>query len=479
MSPALLISIPLLGAFLLFVMPEKRGLITAVLTPVALFTLTLSILTIIRLGEPSSFNMGGWPPPFGINLVMDSLSSFFVLTIQLGFFLAIFGLVGWYRPSRYTGALLLTTLAAVNGMVLTGDLFNLFVFMEIASVSLFALLNVRETSGSLRVTFNYMVLSVLASSVYLIGIAMVYSATGTLNMANLSQNFFSLQKPGAMVMIMLLTPLLLKSEIFPLNLWAPHVYSRASAGITTIMAGMVAPAGFYVAIRILSLLSISTMVSNTLMILGVLTMLIGELVALTRKRLREILGFSSVAGMGTLLMAVLANASTGAIFHLLNLVLAKVVMFLSVEFLTSGGRDDLDSLKGVYRKNPVVAFTFAVGALSAAGLPFLAGFRSKLLILKDMVGSDHYLLTAFFIFASVVEFFYYTRIVQQVFSTNVGDEDAGRQCSHPIATVTLLAFVLLIIFLGIYPDPIVIAAERARGVLMDTGRYIAAVMGGI
>lgn len=479
MNPTFMIAIPLLTAFLLLVLPKKRWLTTLLITLVALFTSVYSISMLFNIEKSMSFGMGGWPPPFGINLVVDNLSALFVMVTQLSFLLTVFALFGWYHAERYSGALMMTFLAAVNGMILTGDLFNLFVFMEIASVSLFALLNLRESSGSLKATFNYMVLNALASSVYLIGIALVYRATGTLNMADLSQKWGVIPEASATaVFLMLLTPLLLKAEIFPLNLWAPRIYGRSSAGITTLLAGMIAPAGFYSMIRLISLLSASGTTQDTLLILAVLTMVIGEVVALTRKSLREMLGFSSVAGMGVLLMAALSNAMEGALFHLFNLALAKVVMFLSVELLTAGGRDDLESLKGTYRRNPAMAFVFASGAFSVAGLPLFAGFRSKLIILSGMMRAEHYIITAVFIFASIVEFFYYTRAVQHIFSPNE-EVAGGRQCSHPLATLILLAAAIFIIFTGIYPEPVIALAEKAQMALTDVGTYVASVLGGM
>ncbi len=492
-SATLLIAIPLLVAFtqpIIGMFSKKATKVVTFLTILYNFIFGITIFSKVLKSGPLVAVIGNWKPPFGINLYMDAFSMFIATTIYFVGLLVAFYFIGKEdtEVDAKASLILLLLIAASGGMVLTGDIFNMFVFIEITSISTYAFVAYRKTGKAFKGSIKYMIVGSLSSSLFLLAIAFLYGSIGTLNLAEIALKFHTLNPYMASVIVTLFgTSLLLEAEIFPFNMWLPDVYDGAHSYTGALLSGVVGTAGIYALLRLMAtIFSVQGSIfgqlnfNAVLIVLGAMTVTIGELSALSQKNLKRILAYSSMSQMGIVVLALgIASQSAlyGGIFHVFNHAIAKSLLFLTAGIIiTSLKTTNIDEMEGFGRKNPLIAIIFSIGTFSIIGLPFFSGFWSKMYIIKAAVQGNGWTIFALtFVLASIIiESFYYFRIIYKFF-VDKKVETKGKSNFFQYATVLVLAAIIL--YIGFNPSVLQNILNSALKGLQDKSQYISTVMG--
>lgn len=431
LSPEHLVIAPVLipfiaGVLLLFLDDRARHVkaFVSVLSTIVLLVISILLLCIVHTDNSANedriavYLLGNWPPPFAINLVLDRLSSMMlVLTAMLALPSLVFSLGRWHKAGVHFHTLFLLLLMGLNGAFLTGDLFNLFVFFEVMLAASYGL--VLHGSGLLRVKagLHYIAINLVASLLFLIGVALIYSVTGTLNMADLAIRILQINEANRTMLesgaAILSVAFLIKAGMWPLNFWLPTTYAAAPAPSAAIFAIM-SKVGIYVLLR-LSLLFFGSdpgfpesLGAQILLYGGLATISFGTVGVLASQTPGRFAGFSVLISSGTLLASiglVQTEVTAGALFYLASSTLAISALFMLIELVERGqnmaasvlavtmeafGYDDEETENeeiigvAIPRTIAVLGTCFAACTILLAGLPPLSGFIAKFVILNAL-----------------------------------------------------------------------------------------------
>lgn len=427
----------------------------------------------VATGQSIRYFFGGWAPPVGIELVLDPLSAFFCLLITgVASFVICHGrtVVRRETPGKAVPfySLVLLLLGGLCGIVLTGDLFNLYVFLEISSIATYALVALGDRRAPVA-AFRYLILGTVGASFYLLGVGFLFMMTGSLNMADvaliLGETGHSPATITALVLIVL--GLGLKMALFPLHAWLPDAYTYASSTATALIAPIGTKVAAYALIRVLyyvyerDLVSAELSLSQIITWLGAAGILWGGLMGMAQTDLKRMLAFSSVGHVGYIALGVgLASplGLIGALLHTLNHALMKACLFLiSGSLLEKRGNCQIGSLDNSLRlQMPWTMCAFAVVALSMIGLPPTAGFFSKWYLVLGALEQGGWILVGAIVVSSLFSVVYFFRILEKVYLRSP-DRDAKakeapvrRDEARPsmLWPVLILSGSLLVIGLG-------------------------------
>ncbi len=388
--------LPLLGAAAALLVSGhptfQRTLSTAVLT--AVLAVSVALLFIADAEGAGSVSVGGWPVPLGIVLVVDRLSALMLVvasTVALGVLVFAVGQgsadgdegtpVSIFHPT------FLVLVAGVGNAFLAGDLFNLYVGFEILLMASYVLLTLGGTAARIRGGITYVVVSLTSSLLFLAAIALVYAATGTVNMAQLAVRLGELPE-GTQVLLqsMLLIAFGIKAAVFPLSAWLPDSYPTAPAPVTAVFAGLLTKVGVYAIIRTQTLLFPDGALDDLLMWAALATMLVGILGAVAQSDLRRMLSFTLVSHIGYMVFGIALATSAGlagAVFYVAHHIAIQTTLFLVAGLVErQGGTTSVNRLGGLARRSPLLAVLFFVPAMNLAGIPPLSGFIGKLGLLQ-------------------------------------------------------------------------------------------------
>ncbi|HEU4319885.1 MAG TPA: Na+/H+ antiporter subunit D [Acidimicrobiia bacterium] len=387
--------LPLAGAGLAVAMSRhpraQRVISVAVLSAVLIVAMALLLATD---SEPLVANVGGWAAPVGISLVADRLSALMlVISSAVTLCVLVYSLaqglndgdletpVAIYHPTY------LILAAGVANAFLTGDLFNLYVGFEVLLVSSYVLLTLGGTGPRIRAGTIYVVVALLSSFIFLIAIALTYSATGTINLAQLAVRLPEID-PGMRLVLqsLFLVAFAVKAAVFPLSAWLPDSYPTAPAPVTAVFAGLLTKVGIYSILRTQTLLFDSGRVDTLLMWAALATMLIGILGAVAQSDIKRLLSFTLVSHIGYMMFGIAIATTAGlsaSIFYVVHHITVQTALFLVVGLMERrGGTTSLNRLGGLARIAPVLAVLFLIPALSLSGIPPLSGFLGKVGLLQ-------------------------------------------------------------------------------------------------
>jgi multicomponent Na+:H+ antiporter subunit D len=333
---------------------------------------------------PVTYVPGGWPAAAGIAVVADRLSALMlVLAWILGPSAVVFSAARWHRAGVHFHPLLQLQLMGLSGAFLAGDLFNLFVGFEILLFSSYVLITLGGAASRIHAGTTYVVVSLLSSALFLIGIAATYAATGTVNLAQLSIRIGDLDAGVALVLqLCLLTAFAIKAAVFPMSAWLPDSYPTAPAPVTAVFAGLLTKVGVYAIIRTQTLLFPESPLTGLLLWAALLTMVIGILGAVSQSGLKRILSFTLVSHIGYMIFGIALSTqagTAGAIFYVVHHILIQTSLFLITGLVERvGGSTSLHRLGGLAMASPVLATLFFVSAMNLSGVPPLSGFLAKI-----------------------------------------------------------------------------------------------------
>jgi multicomponent Na+:H+ antiporter subunit D len=480
----LFVAIPLGAAFLIPLLGiwwKKSGEVLSCVS-----TAILAVMAILSIGAPAVVHhMGGWTAPVGIALVSDGLSVLLLIAVNVvGFLCIIFSLK---YMSVYTGlpkyyGLFMLMVAGMNGVVVSGDLFNLFVFLEIASVASYALVAFGVEADELEAGFKYLILGSVASVMILFGVGTVYAVTGSLNMADVAQDIATRFGASGMNPALLL--------------------AAAPAPISAMLSGVVIKSlGVYAICRIFFNVfgfspdvPSSAILANAILFFSVISIVVGGLLAIGQWDFKRLLAYSSISQIGYVTLgigvgaSVLAHGGTrslaalailGGLFHLLNHAAFKSLLFLSSGAIQHAtGTRDMKRLGGLSERMPITAATTNLAAFSIAGVPPFSGFWSKLIIIVATIKAGHPAIASVAIGMAFVTLAYYVKVQREVLFGDVGV--AVQKAREVPATMYVPLIVLAIVCVGfglLYPvfgDSIL---EPARDALLNGAEYIKLVLG--
>lgn len=494
-APALLVVAPLVLCTIVAAQPSGR-----VAWGLALLAAVFSLVCAVELfagtrGEMAviSYAMGGWEPPFGIEFRIDGLNAALLLLLSATAVLAlIFALpsiedeVDPSKRSLFYAAFMLC-FSGLSGVAITGDAFNLFVFLEISSIGTYAIIAMgwKNDRRALTASFNYLVMGTIGATFFVIGIGFLYMATGTLNMADMAQRIDAL--PGNRVVevgfAFILVGIGLKAALFPLHLWLPNAYAFAPSFVTTFLAATATKVAFYVIIRFsFDVFSIDSGFVTNAMTYVVTPLAIGGMViasaqALFQSDARRLLAYSSVAQVGYMLLglgiATAAGVSAG-VLHLLNHALMKAALFIALgAFFYSYGVRRIDDLRGLGQAMPSVGAAFTIAALSLVGVPFTVGFISKFYLIQAALESGWWWAVVAILISSVLAVFYVYRLLVALWIHPKPQDDHlpdhGVRAVPMMILVPLWIFALANLYFGVQSGVIVDAARTAAEAAINGG----------
>jgi formate hydrogenlyase subunit 3/multisubunit Na+/H+ antiporter MnhD subunit len=474
------IALPLLGAFILPVLMRSSLALGLWLGPVILGygCWLLGSLWFSDAELPISLAIGGFAAPMGINLYIDSLALLFAFAVQL------LGLICWpfslNQDTARRQALMLLLVASATGLALSGDLFNLYVFYELAAVATFGLVAASNTNAAYAATFRYLILSGIGSVLTLLGIALIYSQTGTLNLAHLAQLApQQLQdKLGLTAYLLILIGIGIKAELFPVNAWVPEIYATASSRLSGFLAGLVSKLALLIILRLLVLIFHQPEAVQIILILGILGVVSGELAAWRAKDMRRMLGFSSIGQLGIIFIALSLPDERG-LLALLALSLHHLVIKTGLFMLADGWGGSLQQLRGIAKSSPLGAALFTLFALSLVGVPPLPGFWAKFTLITELAAQNEplYLIGLLvFLLATVIETSYLFRIVSNLYSRAETTERSARPQLPGLALATAALFGLVLLAATVLIAPLGDSLEAVAVQTQDIDLYIQTVL---
>ncbi len=485
--PVLQIVVPLLTAPLV-VLLRAPGLPWLAATAASLMGFAIAVaLATATLGAPDvTYEVGGWPPPWGIELRIDAFGALMLLVVNGASSLALLsarrGIDAAVEAERqpYFYAAWLLVVAGLSGICATGDAFNIFVFMEVSSLASYVLVAAGPDRRALTAVMKYLLMGTIGATFYLIGVGLLYMLTGTLNLADLESRIGEVSdlRPVLAAAGFITVGLALKAAVFPLHVWLPNVYAHSPPVVTAFLAACSTKVALYVLLRFDffvfqgNLPNHDLQFSGFLMPLAVAGMLVASIVALYERDLRKLLAYSSIAQVGYIVLGasfVTVAGLSAAIVHMFNHALAKGALFLALSALALRLRSfGLADLAGIGRRMPLTMAAFVLGALSLIGIPGTAGFISKWYLIEASLarGVAGLVPLVAIIASSLLAVAYVWRVVEVAYFR---DPPPGAQdrCEAPaMALAAVWAAALANVWFGFSPGlPTTLAREGATGLL--------------
>lgn len=506
----LLVVIPLAGAFLIMILGRFIRHFNKVLASLVLLILTIiSFYFLFNTGDKISvYKVGGWEAvnsiPIGIYMVVDGFTAIVLCIINLIGFLSVFYSISYiarYTSEDYFYALFCLMIAGMNGVVASGDIFNIFVFLEISSISSYALVAFGVEKQQLEATFKYQVLGGLASFLILFGIGFLYWKTKTLNIADIRTVMVSAydRKFYLMVEIMMLSGFGIKAAVIPFHAWLPDAHSSAPSPISAMLSGVFIKAvGIYVIIRLFfNMFVISEEMAILATTLGTLSMVVGVFLAIGQWDIKRLLAYHSISQMGYVIMSVgigmillsrglrhevAALAIAGGIFHLINHAAFKGLLFLNagaIEYST--GTRDLREMGGLAKSMPITSATSFAASMAISGIPPFNGFFSKLIIIFAAVMAHFYLLAALAAIVSIITLASFLKFQRYAFynkDSGQKKETVIKEVPFPMVfSMIVLSIICLLLSLLAIPGIRDTFLTPAIDILMDPSKYSTYIIG--
>jgi multicomponent Na+:H+ antiporter subunit D len=486
--------LPLLGCAITILFGRFRSVQRATSLVVLAANVAVAIALLVEADDAAIIvtEAGGWEAPLGISLVVDRFAAIMLVVSSMMLFVVLVYAIGQQGVERrHVGfhPVYLVLAAGVSWSFITGDLFNLFVAFEVMLTASYVLITLGGRPDQVRSGMTYVVTSLVASALFITALALLYAATGTVNMADLAVRMPELSTGvRAGFSLLLIVVFGIKAGLFPLFFWLPDSYPTAPGPVTAVFAGLLTKVGVYALIRTQTLLfPIDSRQGTILLIVAGLTMVTGVLGALAQDDLKRILSFHIVAQIGYMIfgLGLFTVAGVSAvIFYIVQTILVKTNLFLVAGLVDEhSGSSRISQVGGIARSAPVIAVFFALPALSLAGLPPSSGFAGKFALVDAGVGAEEWWIVAVAMLVSLLTLYSMTKIWAGVFW---GDPEVephphvtpnGREGTILMVGSTAITVALSIAYV-IWAGPIYDYAQRAGTDLLDPSLYIDAVLGG-
>ncbi len=490
--PILIIIIPLISAIIIPLSARINKLFAWYISISATFLsflISISLLNTVMKNGRISYWLGNWEPPWGIEYVVDYLNGFVLVVVSfIAFMVAVYS---WRSVEKeiaeekttffYSIYMLLIT--GLLGITITGDIFNLYVFIEIASLASYALIATGRKRHALMASYNYLILGTIAATFILLGIGYLYMATGSLNMADLRERLPALYNSKVVLtaFAFFMVGLSIKLALFPLHIWLPNAYTYAPSVVSAILAATATKVGVYALLRIMfTVFKLDfdlhiVPVTKIFLFLSALAIITGSVLAIAQTNIKRMLAYSSVGQIGYIVLGIaIANqlSITGSLLHILNHALMKGALFLVVGAVVYKTRiTEISELKGMGRKMPFSMAAFTIGALSMVGVPLTVGFVSKWYIAIGAIKSGMWFFVPVILISSLLSAVYFGRIIEGIYfhqKPEAGSRKEKIGAEAPLSMlIPMLVLAGLCIVFGIAAFIPVSVAEKAAGMLLE------------
>ena len=470
----LFVAIPLgMSLLVQLVARHRRGLAEA-LTIITL--LLLALMSCYSVGNSGIYHLGGWPTPVGIDMRLDALATLLLLTVNivgLAVSLYSFDYMRRFSARSHFYSLFLLMVTGMNGVILAGDLFNLYVFLEVAAIASYSLVAFGCAHEELEASFKYVVLGSLSSALILTGVALVYGITGTLNLAHIAARIVENGKDTPLLLAfgLFICGFSFKAALVPFHAWLPDAHPAAPAPVSAMLSGVLIKAiGVYVLARLaFNVFGIAANELSLLRWLGLVSMVAGGLLAAGQKDIKRLFAYSSISQVGFMVLGLGLGTPlglAGGLYHLVNHAFFKSLLFLNagaVEYAT--GTRDLRKLGGLNGQLPVTAATSLVGSMSIAGIPPFSGFWSKLIIVLACIESGYYGFATAAVLVSIVTLAYQLKVQRMAFFAALPETLKGMRREPPMMALAMILLAIGCIALAFavltgLRDPWLVGAAR-------------------
>ncbi len=476
--------VPLVAAAVSMLVGRKRHVqrIVSLVALAVAAVASLALLVAVDRDGTVVVTGGGWPQPMGIALVADRLSSLMLAVSTVTLLAVLVYAIGQPGAERrhvgFQSAYLVMS-AGVALSFLTGDLFTLFVAFEMMLTASYVLITLGGRHDQVRTGMTYVVIGLIASVLFMVALALIYTATGTVNMADLSLRVPQLDR-GLQVTFALFLFLVfgIKAAVFPLFFWLPDSYPTAPSPVTAIFAGLLTKVGVYALIRTqVTLFPEDVRPATFILVIAALTMVVGVLGAVAQNDVKRILSFHIVSQIGYMVMGLGLFTVAGvaaAVFFTIHQIVVKTALFLTAGLVEHvGGSSRLNRVGGLATSAPVVGVLFLVAALSLAGIPPMSGFVAKLSVIEAGVGSRVWLVTAAAVGAAFLTLFSMVKIWIGVFWSpaergRVAEPAVETRPAPALMLVPTAGLVLLSVVIGLAAGPLHELCLRAATDLLAT-----------
>ena len=443
----------------------------------------LTLLSVILLGKVilSSgrvvYFVGGWRIPLGILLMADSLSWIFLFVVNFIGFCVLLYSTSYMR--KYTNEPLFYILyfllfAGMNNVLISADFFNIYVFVEIASLSSYALVAFGLRPEEIEASFRYTVLGVFGSILIIFGVAFAYGLTGTVNIPDFMKVIMQSGKTQQLwfIMALFLSGFAIKMALFPFHTWLPDAHSLAPAPVSAVLSGLVIKVlGFYLIIRFAGNIFVSVVgVKTVILVLGILSMVFGGLMALGQRDLKRVFAYSSISQIGYCAVGFGIGGYLGilgALLHFISHSFAKSLLFLdsgAIEYIT--GTTKIDELKGINDKMPETAMLGNLGMLTIAGVPPMGIFWSKLIIVLAAIKKGYIGVAFTCTIVSIITMGYFLKVIRKVFLSKENKVGNKNECGKiMLFSMFLLGIIVFFIGLILIPEVRRMFLDKAVGIV--------------
>ena len=472
--PALIFLIPFFAAIMMPMIGMKNH---DWCRPIALTALAIMSVASISLYAgvvshgPISYAFSGWAPPIGIEWIADGLSGLIIMMVTLLAFVTVI-FAGPATPSKIGGripyyyTLILLLISALTGIVLAGDLFNVFVFLEVGSLASYALVGL-SGGRALISAFRYLILGTLGAALYLLGVGYFYAVTGTLNMADVATHLPDLLKSKAVMagLIFMVLGLAIKMALVPLHGWLPDAYTDAPDSITPILAPLVTKVAVFALVRILFwALGAKTVIQDVPILLivswlGAIAAIVGAFLALSQTEIKRLFAYGGISHVGLILIGICLGNQTGfagGVFYLINdAVMQAVLFFIAASVFYRYGIRTVSDLVQIRGQMPWTIAALVIVGLSMIGIPPTGGFFGKWYIILGALDAGNYVAVGAVLAATLLTLAYFVKIFEYVFFEPA---PAGKTPASEIPgpmKFSMGALSAAIIFLGLLSDQMV------------------------
>ena len=482
----LLVVIPLLAAPVTALLPGVRlPWLATLLVSWVCFVLAIWQFALVMDGSVISYELGGWAPPWGIEYRIDVVNAFVALIVA--------GMAAVTLPYAWRSvaqeipkhqaplfyAMLLLCMDGLLGITLTGDIFNLFVFLEISSLSSYTLISMGRNRRALTAAYQYLIMGTIGATFLLIGIGLIYAETGTLNMVDLSNRLPAVFSHHTVhtAFAFIVVGVALKLAMFPLHLWLPNAYTYAPTVITVFLAATATKVAVYVMLRVVFTVFTTGFTGDTptddmFLLLGVLGVLVASLYAIYQGDAKRLLAYSSVAQIGYILLGIgfaSALGVTAAVVHIFNHALMKGALFMAIGALVYRiGSSHITHFNGVGRQMPWTFAALVLGGLSLIGVPGTAGFISKWYLVLAAIEQQAWFIAGVILIGSLLAVVYVWRMVEVLYFRPAAETSEPYREAPLSLLVPTWILVIANIYFGLNADLTVGAASTAVQVLGGT-----------
>ena len=466
----LIVVIPLVTAVIVAAIPNGRlPWLVSMLVSWVVFYLACWQLMNVSTGNVISYELGGWAPPWGIEYRIDAANALVALIVSgiaavaLPYALkSVASEIPEKQHSLFYAAFMLC-LTGLLGITLTGDIFNLFVFLEISSLSSYALISLGKKRQALTAAYQYLIMGTIGATFFIIGVGLLYAMTGTLNMMDLSQRLPELYEHRTIhtAFAFIMVGFALKLALFPLHLWLPNAYTYAPTVVTVFLAATATKVAVYVMLRVVFTVFGFSFIENTpadelFILLCVMGILVMSFYAIYQKDSKRLLAYSSVAQIGYMMLGIGLGSVLGVtatLVHLFNHALMKGALFMAVGALVYRvGSSRLEHFSGLGKQMPWTFAAIVIAGLSLIGVPGTAGFISKWYLVLAAIEQQHWLIVGVILIGSLLAVIYVWKLIEVLYFQPVNEtgQNTSRQASVKEAPLMLLIPMWVLVFANVY-----------------------------